>query len=226
MQVEAARVTSVGDSRADVELHTCLLWIPVQGCWAPDCWALWSALASSTPGDVCSQNKSHHCHWTVWSSFQGQDWDIQHHGKCCIPAARVRVVLGIMESLVYGAFALAASSLPAQHTGGVFQGNLKPKYPFRRLFPFPSRLDSCQWVVHNNKRWAVIFIAYWFLFWAALCSLHHHLTGLILECKKDASLTVKTTEGEEGSQVQDLIFPLPTKVFSSSCGGVWVWMWH
>lgn len=40
MQVEAARVTSVGDSRADVELHTCLLLVPVQGHSAPDCWAL------------------------------------------------------------------------------------------------------------------------------------------------------------------------------------------
>lgn len=46
-----------------------------------------------------------------------------------------------------------------------------------------------------------------------MCSLHHHITGLILECKKDASLTVKATEGEEGSQVQDLIFPIATKVF-------------
>lgn len=136
MQVEAARVASVGDARADVELHTWLLLIPVQGHRAPDCWALWSAVAGTTPGDVCSQNKKHQCHWTVWSSFQGQDWDIQHHRKCCIPAVRLRVVLGITESLVYGAFALAASSLPAQRTGGVFQGNLKPKYPFRRLFSF------------------------------------------------------------------------------------------
>lgn len=39
MQVEAARVTSVGDSRVDVELHTCLLVIPAQGCCAPGCWA-------------------------------------------------------------------------------------------------------------------------------------------------------------------------------------------
>lgn len=46
-----------------------------------------------------------------------------------------------------------------------------------------------------------------------LCRLYHHITGLILECKKDASLTVKITKGEEGSQVQDLISPFPTKVF-------------
>lgn len=51
-----------------------------------------------------------------------------------------------------------------------------------------------------------------------LCRLYHHITGLILECKKDASLTVKITEGEEGSQVQDLISPLPTKVFFLSVG--------
>lgn len=231
MQFEAARVTSIGDSRADVELHTCLLLIPVQGSCAPDCWAHSEVHWQTIPREMCAcRTKAIAVTEQFWSSsFQGQDWDIQQHRKCCIPAARVRVVLGIIESLAYGALALATSSLPTKHTGGVFQENLKPKYPFRRLFSFlpsPSKLDSCQWVVHNNRGWAVIFVAYWFLFWAMLCRLHHHITGLILECEKDASLTVKTIEGEEGSQVQDLIFPLPTKLFFSSCGGVWVWMWY
>lgn len=57
-------------------------------------------------------------------------------------------------SSAYRAVVLAASSLPAQHTVGVFQEDLKPKYPFRKAFSFfPSqyKLDSCQWVVHNVK---------------------------------------------------------------------------
>lgn len=159
-----------------------------------------------------------------WSpSLPSQDWDIQHHGKCCIPTVRVKVVLGITESLAYGALAPAASSLPAQRTGGVFQENLKLNYPFRRLFfPFPRRLDTCQWVVHNNdnKGWTVIFVTYWFLFWAVLCRFHHHITGLISVCKKDVSLTVKTTKEEESSQVQNLIFLLPTIFFSFLWGSV------
>lgn len=48
-------------------------------------------------------------------------------------------MLGVTESLVYGALALAPSSLPAQHAGEVFQENLKLKYPFRRLFSFLSQ---------------------------------------------------------------------------------------
>jgi len=86
-----------------------------------------------------------------WSStFQGQDRDTQQHGKCCILAARGIFVLGFTGSSAYGAVALAASSLPAQYPGGVFQENLKPNYPFRRLFPLlpaPCKLDSGQGVV-------------------------------------------------------------------------------
>jgi len=59
----------------------------------------------------------------------------------------------------------------------------------------------------------VIFVTNRFLFSTVLCSLRYHITGLILECKEDASLAVKTTEGEEGRQVQGLICPLPTRFF-------------
>lgn len=216
MQVEAARVTSVGDSRADVELHTCLLLVPVQGHSAPDCWALWSALASSTPEDVCSQNKSYHCHWTVLIPQISKSglrysapWEMLHSYSTSQGCAGDYRFLGLQGSCP-DAFIPACTV----HWRSVSR---KPetKLSFQKtvFFPFPSRLESCQWVVHSNKGWTVIFVAYWFLFWAMLWRLHHHITGLILECKKDVSLTVKTTEGEEGSQVQDLIFPLPTSVF-------------
>lgn len=67
----------------------------------------------------------------------------------------------------------------------------------------------------------MIFVTNRFLFCTVLFRIHYHITGLILECKKDASLAVKTTEGEEGSQVQDLICPPSHKnIFFPFCGGV------
>lgn len=52
MQVEAARVTSIGDFRAAVELHICLLLIPVQGSCAPDCWAHSEVHWQTTPREM------------------------------------------------------------------------------------------------------------------------------------------------------------------------------
>lgn len=57
------------------------------------------------------------------------------------------------------------------------------------------------------------------LFCTLLCRIRYPIRELILECKEDAHLAVKSIEREKGSQVQDLIGPLPTGIFFSFCGG-------
>lgn len=159
MQVEAARVTSVGNSRADVEFQTCLLLIPVQGCWA-----LWGALTSSAPRDLCSQSKSHGCHWTVQMLQLSRaglrysaSWEMLHSCSKSQGCAGDCGVLGL------GVLALAPSSLPAQCTGGMFQENLKPQYPFRRLLSF---LFQAGWIAVSElsliirvEQWSLLLTA-------------------------------------------------------------------
>lgn len=123
-------------------------------------------------------------------------------------------MLGFTGSLAQRTVALAASSLPAHRTVEVFQENLKPKYlsgDWFFFFPFSVQAVSGLSIIVRVEQ-SVIFITHRFLFCTVLCRLHFHITGVILECKKDASLAVRTRAGERPPRTAPTL-PLSHKIF-------------
>lgn len=135
-------------------------------------------------------------------------WEMLHSCSGSQICAGVHRVLG-SEDCCPGSFISARSPYCRS-----ISRKLETKISFRRLFfffPFSVQAVSGLSIIVRVEQ-SVIFITHRFLFCTVLCRLHFHITGVILECKKDASLAVRTRAGERPPRTAPTL-PLSHKIF-------------